>query len=223
MPLILRLHCSAVTLRTSGKRSFLNKESALPERSASEGKGRDVPLIFESLRCSVLAWLSFSLFFFPLPAYAQYGSAYLGVTLSELQTALGKVNGTITFAPRPGSTQGTQEARLPENAGVVQAAGSPGNLSAVVLWLPVDAKGKLASVKSRQYLEAFISLFTDDAAPIVRWTEQVLERAVAEGGSTPHLESQLVEDRQLKVMYSSSLTPPMLSVTVNVGGQSALR
>jgi hypothetical protein len=167
--------------------------------------------------------LLFIFLLFCLPVYAQYGSSYLNVTLSELQAALGKVNGALTFAPRPGSAQGTQEARLPENAGVVQVAGSPGNLSTIVLWLPVDSKGKLASVRSRQYLEAFIGLFTDDASPLVRWTGQVLERAIAEGGSAPYLESQLVEDRQLKVMYSPSLTPPMLSLTINASDRGPLR
>jgi hypothetical protein len=167
--------------------------------------------------------LLFIVLLFCLPVYAQYGSSYLNVTLSELQAALNKVNGAITFAPRSGSAQGVQEARLPESAGVVQVAGSPGNLSTIALWLPVDSKGKLASVRSRQYLEAFIGLFTDDASPIVRWTDQVLERARAEGGSAPYLESQLVEDRQLKVMYSPSLTPPMLSLTVNASEQGPPR
>lgn len=154
--------------------------------------------------------------------FAQYSFSYLHVTLSELQAALEKVKGPATFAPRPGSEHATQEARLPENAGVVQAAGSPGNLSAVVLWLPVSS-GKLTNARSRQYLEAFAAFFTENSGPIVRWVEQVLERAVAENDGTPHLESQLVDDRQLKVMYSPSLTPPMLSVTVNAGEQSGPR
>jgi hypothetical protein len=89
--------------------------------------------------------------------------------------------------------------RLPESAGIVQAAGSPGNLSVVVLWLPVVATGKFASAKSRPYLVAFVEVFTRESDPVVRWIEQVLERAVAEKANTPHLESQLFDDRQLKV------------------------
>lgn len=77
---------------------------------------------------------------------AQYPPSYLNISLSELETALGIVNGPVVFAPRLGSEQGTLEARLIENAGIVQAAGSPGNLSVVVLWFPI-AKGAFAQHK----------------------------------------------------------------------------
>ena len=159
-----------------------------------------------------------SLFIPPSPAFAQYPPSYLGISLSELEIALGTVNGPVSFAPRPGSDQGALEARLKENAGIVQAAGSPGNLGVVVLWLPIE-KGKLAQERSRAYLHALIKLLTNDSAPILRWTEQVLERAVAEKGSTPYLESQLLQERQFKVTYTPTLSPPMLSLTVAGGGQ----
>jgi hypothetical protein len=136
---------------------------------------------------------------------------------------LEKIGGPVAFATRSGSASGTQEARLPENAGLVQAAGSPGNLSVVVFWAPVDAKGKLASVKSRQYMEAFVDVFAKESGPLIRWVEHVLERAVAEGGSTPHLESQFLEDRQFKATYVPTLSPPMLSLAVQGGGQGAPR
>ena len=141
------------------------------------------------------------------------------MTLSELQTGLSKVSGPVTFALRPGSSQGTQEVRLPESAGIVQAAGSSGNLSVVVLWLPVVATGKFATAKPRPYLVAFVEVFTRESDPVVQWIEQVLERAVAEKVNTPHLESQLFDDRQLKVTYVPTLSPPMLSITVEGGGQ----
>jgi len=64
-----------------------------------------------------------------------------------------------------------------------------------------------------------IQLLTNDSAPILRWTEQVLERAVAEKGSTPYLESQFLQERQFKVTYTPTLSPPMLSLTVTGGGQ----
>jgi hypothetical protein len=144
----------------------------------------------------------------------------LGISLSEIETALGKVSGPISFVPRPGSDQGTLEARLAENAGIVQTAGSPGNLGVVILWFPID-KGAFAHKRSREYLDAFVKLLTHDSAPILRWTEQVLERAVAENGSTPYLESQLLEERQFKVTYTPTLSPPMLSLTVAGGGQRA--
>src|SRR5262245_5210889 len=76
-------------------------------------------------------------------AFDPYLSPRLGISLTTLQTTLEKVGGPVVFAPRPGSQQGTQEARLPDNAGIVQAAGDKANLTAVVLWLPVDAAGKL--------------------------------------------------------------------------------
>jgi len=114
------------------------------------------------------------------------------------------------------------EARLKENAGIVQAAGSPGNLGIVVLWLPIE-KGKLAHESSREYLKAFIKLLTTDSDLILRWTEQVLERAVAENGATPYLESLLLDERQFKVTYTPTLVPPMLSLSIIRGGQGSPR
>jgi len=164
-----------------------------------------------------------SLLSFTVSSFAQFASSYLNVTLSELQAGLSKVSGPVTFTPRPGNSQGTQEVRLPESAGTVQAAGSPGNLSVVVLWLPVAATGKFASTKSRPYLVAFVEVFTRESDPVVLWIEQVLERALAEKGNTPHLESQLFDERQLKVTYVPTLSPPMLSMTVEDSGQGAPR
>jgi hypothetical protein len=138
----------------------------------------------------------------------------LGISLTTLQSTLEKVGGSLTFASRPGSQQGTQEARLPDNAGMVQAAGESANLAAVVLWLPVDATGKLAGAKARPYLAAFVELFTPKSEAIMQWIPQVLERAVADSGSRPHLESQLLDRHQFKAMYMPTLSPPMLSLTV---------
>ena len=167
---------------------------------------------------------AFPLCFFILSSFvlAQYPPSYLGLSLSELEAALGKVNGPISLAPRPGSEQGTLEARLAENAGLVQAAGSPGNLGVVVLWIPTD-KGKFASVKSREYLEALVRLLSNESEPVLRWTEQVLERAAVAESSTPYLESQLLDKRQFKATYLPTLSPPMLSLTVTGGGQGALQ
>src|SRR3989442_1796671 len=92
-------------------------------------------------------------------AFDPYLSPRLGISLTTLRTALERVGGSITFAPRPGSRQGTQEARLPENAGIVQAGGDSANLTAVVLWLPVDATGNLARAKARSYFGAFVGRF----------------------------------------------------------------
>ncbi len=167
----------------------------------------------------VLIFFFLSLLVFPASCFAQYPSSYLNVTLSELQAGLSKVSGPVTFTPRPGNSQGTQEVRLPESAGTVQAAGSPGNLSVVVLWLPVAASGKFASAKSRPYLVAFVGVFTGESDPVARWIEQVLERALVEKATTPHLESQLFDERQLKVTYVPTLSPPMLSITVEGSGQ----
>jgi len=172
-------------------------------------------------------WQIVTLFLLPLfllssLALAQYPPSYLGISLSELEAALGAVNGPVSFAPRPGSEQGTLEARLSENAGIVQVAGSPGNLDVVVLWFPIE-KSAFAHKRSREYLNAFIQLLSNESGPIVRWTEQVLERAVAEKGSTPYLESQLLDERQFKVTYTPTLVPPMLSLTVTRGGQGAPR
>lgn len=167
-------------------------------------------------------WLILSLSVLPSSAFAQYPPSYLGISLSELETVLSKVNGAVSFAPRPGSDQGTLEAKLAENAGIVQTAGSPGNLSVVVLWFPIE-KGKFANERSRRYLEAFVQLLSNDNQSILRWTEQVLERAVAEGGATPYLESQLLEERQFKATYLPTFSPPLLSLTVTGGGQGAPR
>ena len=166
----------------------------------------------------IVAGVSLFFFFFVSFTFAQYPPSYLGISLSELETTLGKVGGPVAFAPRSGSEQGTLEARLAEHAGLVQVAGSPGNLSVVVLWIPTE-KGKFANARSRDYLDAFIRLLTSDAGSILRWTEQVLERAAAEGGSTPYLESQLLDERQFKATYLPTLSPPMLSLTVSGGGQ----
>ncbi|HEV8717630.1 MAG TPA: hypothetical protein VGX03_33005 [Candidatus Binatia bacterium] len=147
-------------------------------------------------------------------AFDPYLSPRLGIPLTTLQTTLEKVGGSIIFAPRPGSQQGTQEARLPDNAGIVQAGGDSANLTAVVLWLPVDATGKLAGAKARPYLAAFVRLFTPKSEAIMLWIPQVLERAVVDSGSGPHLESQLLDRHQFKAMYVPTLSPPMLSLTV---------
>jgi hypothetical protein len=158
-----------------------------------------------------------------LRAFDPYFSSPLNITLSELQAALSKVHGPVTFGPRPGSTQGTQEARLPDNAGVVQAAGGAGNLAVIILWLPVGANGRLAGANARQYLDVFFQLLTDDKDPLVHWVEQVLERGVATKDGTPYLESRLIDERQLKAMYTPTLSPPMLSLTVEASGQGSSR
>jgi len=185
--------------------------------------------ISEYLQGSHLCPSSWALFIFclwvvmiPSSGFAQYSASYVGISLSELERALGKVSGTISFAPRPGSEQGTLEARLAGNAGLVQAAGSPGNLSVVVLWVPI-ANGKFAKTRSREYLEALVRLFTNDSDPMVRWTEQVLEHAVTEGASTPYLESQFLDEQQFKATYLPTLSPPMLSLTVTGGEQGTSR
>jgi hypothetical protein len=147
-------------------------------------------------------------------AFDPYLSPRLGISLTTLQTTLEKVGGSIVFAPRSGSQQGTQEARLPDNAGIVQAGGDKENLTAVVLWLPVDATGKLAGAKARPYLEAFVRLFLPEGAAIMRWVPEVLERAVADSRGSPHLESQLLDKYQFKALYAPTLSPPMLSLTV---------
>ncbi len=147
-------------------------------------------------------------------AFDPYLSPRLGLSLATLQNTLEKVAGPVVFAPRPDSQQGTQEARLAENAGIIQAGGEPENLAAVVLWLPVDAQGKLAGAKARPYLNAFVELFTRDSEPVLHWVEAVLERAVADPGSTPHLESQLFAAHQFKATYMRTLSPAMVSLTV---------
>jgi len=147
-------------------------------------------------------------------AFDPYLSPRLGISLATLQTTLEKVGGSLVFAPRPGSQQGTQEARLPDNAGVVQAGGAKENLTAVVLWLPVDAAGKLAGAKARPYLDAFVRLFVPESEAIMRWIPEVLERGVADSRGSAHLESQLLDKYQFKAMYMPTLSPPMLSLTV---------
>jgi hypothetical protein len=76
-----------------------------------------------------------------------YLSQRLSVSLAALQKSLEKVGGPVTLVPRPGSTQGTLEARLPGNAGIVQAGGGSENLAVVILWLPVDQQGRLTGAK----------------------------------------------------------------------------
>jgi len=179
------------------------------------GRKEESPLIEQPVRifflpCFLVACLGVSL----AHAFDPYLSPRLGFSLATVQKALEKVGGPVVFAPRSGSQQGTQEARLPENAGIVQAGGDSANLSAVVLWLPIDAKGKLAGAKARPYLDAFGRLFTSDSESIVLWIQQVLERAVADTGSAPHLESQLLDKPQFKAMYVPTLSPPMVSLTL---------
>lgn len=157
----------------------------------------------------------------PARGSAQYQPSYLNVSLSELQASLRTVDSAVTFAPRPGSAHGTQEARLPENSGVVQAAGSPGNLSVIVLWLPVGTNGQFVNAKSRPYLAALLRVFTEEGDAVVRWVERVLGHAMEDGGKTSHLESQLFDHRQLKALYVPTLSPPMLSLTVEAGGQGS--
>src|SRR5262245_27878755 len=120
---------------------------------------RDFCRNYRIYRRLVVTLLVVSLGIAPAFAFDPSLSPRLGISLSTLQTTLGKVAGPVTFAPRPGSSQGTQETRLPENAGVVQAGSSPENLSVVVLWMPVDAQGKLAGAKPKLYLEALVRLF----------------------------------------------------------------
>lgn len=148
-----------------------------------------------------------------------YFSTRLGISLATLQEALGKVAGPVSFAPRPGSAQGTQEARLAGNVGVVQAGGDPGNLTAVVLWLPVDGQGKLGGGEVRRYVDAFVRLFTPDGEAVVVWVEQVLSRAVAEAKETPHLEALLSSGHQFKATYLPTMSPAMVSLTVTAADE----
>ncbi len=143
-----------------------------------------------------------------------YAPRRLGVSLDTLQKGLEKVGGSITVAPRSGSTSGTLEARLPDNAGTVQVAGGKENLAVVVLWLPVDKEGKLVGVKAYAYLETVVANFVSETDQLVLWVNQVLKRAVAEPRSTPYLESQLADKYQFKAAYVSALSPPMMSLTV---------
>lgn len=138
----------------------------------------------------------------------------LGVSLVTLQKNLEKVATPIVFAPRPGSTQGTQEARLPNKAGMVQASGDQDNLSVVVLWLLVDRQNKRFSFDSRGFLSALVRTFISDSDPVTLWLEQVLQRSLTESEGGPHLESQLFDTYQLKAHFMPAMTPPMLSLTL---------
>ena len=194
------------------------------KKGGSAWRGGIFGYLLGSCRPFSCALFAFYLWAFMVPSFglAQFSSSYIGISLSELETALGKVNGPISFAPRPGSGQGTLEARLAESAGLVQVAGSPGNLGVVVLWVP-SANGKFANARSREYLDALVRLFTNDSGPMLHWTEQMLERAVAENGSTPYIESQFLDERQFKATYLPTLSPPMLSLTVTGGEKGTPR
>jgi hypothetical protein len=160
--------------------------------------------------------LSLALLLFCPAAHAADFSATrrLDVSQETLRKGLEKIGSPVTFAPRVGSTQGTQEARLPDNAGLVQAGGDPENLTTVVLWLPVDDKGNLVGTKARAYLEAIVANFVREREQIALWVDQVLKRALAEARGTLHLESQLLEKYQFKATYMPTLNPPMVSLTV---------
>lgn len=163
--------------------------------------------------------LSFLFFVYPVtlpPSYADdiYLARRLGISLTTLQKSLEKVGGPVTFAPRSGSTQGTQEARLPENAGIVQAGGGNENLAVVILWLPVDKEGKLAGPQARVYLKSFTETFLSDSEPVSLWIDEVLKRAVADSASGPYLEAQLFDKYQLKATYMPTLNPPMVSLAI---------
>jgi hypothetical protein len=142
----------------------------------------------------------------------------LGISQDALRKGLEKIGGPVTFTPRPGSTQGTQEARLPDNAGLVQAGGNMGNLTTIVLWLPVDAKGNLVGMKARTYLEAVVANFVSEREQITLWVEQVLKRALSEARGGLHLESQLMEKYQFKATYMPTLNPPMVSLAITASG-----
>jgi len=141
-------------------------------------------------------------------------SRRLGISLATLQKNLEKVAAPIAFASRAGSTQGTQEAPLPNRAGVVQASGDQENLGVIVLWLPVDLQKKRIDSGSRGYLDALVQTFMAESEPVALWLERVLQRALTEGESGSHLESQLFDTYQFKATYVSSLSRPMLSLTL---------
>jgi len=167
----------------------------------------------------ILSTLSFFFFVYPatLPSsHAEdlYISRRLGISLTTLQKSLEKVGGPVTFAPRSGSTQGTQEARLPENTGIVQAGGGNENLAVVILWLPVDKEGKLVGPQARVYLKSFTETFISDGEPVFLWMNEVLKRAVADSASGPYLEAQLFDKYQLKATYMPTLNPPMVSLAI---------
>ncbi|MCS6924817.1 MAG: hypothetical protein NZ578_02830 [Candidatus Binatia bacterium] len=152
-------------------------------------------------------------------AAERYFSPRLGISLATLQQALEKVAGPVSFAPRPGSPQGTQEARLPGGAGVVQAAGEAGNLTVVVVWLPLAAHGRLPGGEVRRSVEAVLRLFTSESEAVLFWLEQVLSRAVTEAAGTPHLEAFLSSGYQFKAMYLPTSTPAMVSLTVTAASE----
>jgi hypothetical protein len=56
--------------------------------------------------------------------------------------------------------------------------------------------------------------FTTESEQMALWIDQVLKRAVTETGGGPHLESQLFGRYQFKATYTSSLSPPILSLAV---------
>lgn len=143
-------------------------------------------------------------------------SKRLGISLATLQQSLEKVDRPVVFAPRSGSTQGTQEARLPNKAGVVQASGDHDNLAVVVLWMPIDQQKKRIELGSRGYLDVLMRKMISDSEPVALWLDQVLQRALSESPGSSHLESQLFDTYQLKAMYVPSLSPPMLSLTVTI-------
>lgn len=174
----------------------------------------------------ILFLLSFFVFFlggFLSHAFDPYLSPRLGISLRTLQASLEKVESPVAFAPRPGSQQGTQEARLPGNAGIVQAGSDSGNLAVVVLWLPIGAQGKLAGPQAQAYLSALVRLFLTDSAETLRWVEQVLQRAITDPGKDSYVESRLSEKHQFKVMYVPTLVPPMFSLTVTAAEEDGLR
>ncbi|MGE0823196.1 MAG: hypothetical protein AB7G75_24910 [Candidatus Binatia bacterium] len=144
----------------------------------------------------------------------------LGISLATLQESLEKVGGSVTFAPRPGSAQGTQEARLPNQAGVVQAAGDAENLGVVVVWAPIDQQRKTVAAEARGYLETLTGMFLADREKVLLWVDQVINRAIEERAEQSHLESQLFDGYQMKVMYATSLSRPMVSLTISASTAS---
>lgn len=138
----------------------------------------------------------------------------LGISLATLQKSLEKGAAPVVFTPRPGSTQGTQETRLPNKAGAVQASGDQDNLSVVVFWMAVDRQKKRIDPESRNYLDALVRLFISETESVALWLDQVLQRALTESEGDSHLESQLFDTYQLKATYVPSMNPPMLSLTL---------
>jgi hypothetical protein len=143
-----------------------------------------------------------------------FAARRLGVSLATLRKSLEKVGGPVAFSVRSGSAQGTQEARLPENAGIVQVAGGDENLVVVVLWLPVDPAGNLVGAKAHAYVETVVANFVSESEHFVLWVDQVLKRAAGEAKHAPYVESQLADKYQVKATYLPALSPPMVSLTV---------